>query len=389
MASPASANVDARAAIIIDATTGQVIYSQNANKKMPVASISKLLTMAVVHDELQKGTITPNTKVKVTKAVAAVSNDPNYSAIGLVNGHQYTINSLIRAAMIKSADGATLALALAGNKDLSHFNAKMIKKGHQIGMKDFKVVNPVGLTNEQLKGLAIKGIAKTAENEMTATDVALLGRYLVRTYPALLKVTSQSKASFVIKKGQTKTVNNLNKMLPGGSYTVPGVTINGLKTGTSDKAGACFVSSGQYQGHQIITVILHANGGSDDRFKQTQQLYQLLKSNYHLQTIKVPQNVSRQAVANGKQRTVKLQPTRVSVWMSRGQLKNYTVGTSFNRRLVNKKGQLQAPVKKGQQVGKLTLTSKGIRAVDGGPLTYRLVSQQTVSRGGWLSRLLH
>lgn len=389
MATPASANVDAKAAIVIDGTSGQVIYQQNANKRLPVASNSKLLTMAVVHDELEKGQITTDTKVKVSPAIAAISNDPNYSAIGLKSGQSYSINELIQAAMVKSADGATLALALAGNHSVARFNTKMRAKAHQIGMHNFRIVNPGGLTNNQIKKLKVHGIAGEAENEMTAKDVAILARYLVQTYPDLLKVTSQKQAKFRIAKGQTKTEKNLNQMLPGEKYAVSGVKINGLKTGTSDKAGACFVSSGHFRGHQIITVVLHANGGdSENRFRQTQELYQMLKNNYRLESVPVPQSIHHLAISRARQKTVITTPTHLQVW-TRRPLRNYTVGVKLIHQRTNHQDQLQAPVRAKQQIGRVTLTGRGLRSVNGGPLTYRLQSGQSVAKAGWLARLFN
>ncbi|MGN1279249.1 MAG: D-alanyl-D-alanine carboxypeptidase family protein, partial [Limosilactobacillus sp.] len=265
--------IDASAAIMVDASTGQVIYEQNAQQKLPIASISKLLTAIVVEDEVHSNQITGNTKVKIDSGTAAISNDPNYSAIGLQEGQSYTVRELLNAALVKSADGATMALAGAAGDSLDEFNMKLQQKAQDIGLKDYTIVNPVGLNNGDLKSLASKQYSDKAENAMTATDVAILARYLVNRYPQLLQVTAQKQATFAIAKGKTKTEKNLNEMLPGGKYTVPGVTIDGLKTGTSDTAGACFVSTGNYRGHRIITVVLHANGDNkDNRFIQTQRL---------------------------------------------------------------------------------------------------------------------
>lgn len=93
--------------MMVDADTGQVIYEQDADKQLPVASVSKLLTIAVIHDELRKNIITADTRVPVTPAIAAISNDPAYSSIGLAVGQSYSVIELLNAAMVKSADGAT------------------------------------------------------------------------------------------------------------------------------------------------------------------------------------------------------------------------------------------------------------------------------------------
>lgn len=387
IATPASANVDARAAIMVDATSGQVIYQQNADERLPVASISKLLTMAVIRDELEDGQISLGTEVKVTPSIWEISNDPNYSGIHLKGGQSYPVEELIQAAMVKSADGAAMALALAGNQSVTQFNAKMKAKARQIGMSNVKIVNPVGLTNQQIDDFKIDGISNNAENEMTARDVAILARYLIQTYPELLQVTSQKQASFHNTEVREKNVKNLNQMLPGCKYTVSGVTINGLKTGTSDNAGACFVSSGKYMGHEIITVILHANGqDSDNRFRQTQALYQMLKDDYQLQTIKVPHDVRKQPITKAKPKAVSVSPAKLQVW-TQEPLSNYTVGVELNHSLMNHRGELKAPVKENQQIGKITFSAHGIQSINGGPLTYPLKSEQTVPKLCWLARL--
>lgn len=385
----ANSQINAKAAIMIDASTGQIIYSQNANQQLPVASISKLLTVAVIHDELQRKDITDYTKVNISPDIATISNDPEYSSVGLVSGHSYPVIELLNAAMVKSADGATLALAMASGSSIEEFVITLNQKAHQLGMKHTKIVNPVGLTNGQLKNLSIPSISTNAENEMSANDVALLARYLVNTYPSLLQVTSQKKANIMISKGNVKSVGNLNKMLPGDKYTVPGVTINGLKTGTSDKAGACFVSSGKYDGHQIITVVLHANGDNDDaRFIQTQKLYEMLKSNYHLYNISLPQDVTDSKIDQGTQRTIKTSPTKLSVW-SNSKIDSYTVAQDFNNNLVNRNQTLQAPIKKGERIGNIRLTSSQLKTVSGEPLTFPLYSNQSVNKGNFVTQLFH
>ena len=251
-------------------------------------------------------------------------------------------------------------------------------------------MNPVGLNNGDLKSLASKQYSDKAENAMTATDVAILARYLVNRYPQLLQVTAQKQVTFAIAKGKTKTAKNLNEMLPGGKYTVPGVTIDGLKTGTSDTAGACFVGTGNYRGHRIITVVLHANGkNKDDRFVQTQRLYQMLKQNFHLQTITLPKNIQEQPLANGQRRQVTLSPRQITVWSAGNDVHRYTMAVKLNKRYLNKKGQLEAPINRNRALGELELSSGQLKTLDGGPLTYRLSSADNIARGNFWQRLWH
>ncbi len=382
--------IDASAAVMVDASTGQVIYEQNAQQKLPIASISKLLTAIVIEDEVHSNQITGNTKVKIDSGTAAISNDPNYSAIGLQEGQSYTVRELLNAALVKSADGATMALSAAAGDSMDEFNMKLQQKAQDIGLKNYTIVNPVGLNNGDLKSLASKQYSAKAENAMTATDVAIMTRYLVDHYPQLLQVTAQKQATFFIAKGKAKTEKNLNEMLPGGKYTVPGVTIDGLKTGTSDTAGACFVSTGNYQGHRIITVVLHANGkNKDNRFVQTQRLYQMLKQNYHLQTITLPKNIREQPLDNGQSRQVTLSPRQITVWSAGSDVHKYTMAVKLNKCYLNKKGQLQAPISRNRTVGELDLSGNQLKTLDGWPLTYRLFSTANVPQGNFWQRLWH
>lgn len=382
----ASGRIDASAAMMVDASTGQVLYAQNVNKKLPVASISKLLTVAVIHDELKQNAIMANTKVKVSSDIAAIANDPNYSAIGVQQGASYTVKELLNAAMVKSADGATLALASADGSSMEEFNLRMAQKAKEIGLKNYTIVNPVGLTNGDLKDLKLPQYSDKAENAMTARDVAILSRYLIRTYPQLLQVTAQKQVNFFITKNKTVQATNLNKMLPGDQYAVKGVKIDGLKTGTSDAAGASFVSTGTYRGHRIITVVLHANGKNKDaRFTATQELYDKLKQ-MPTSEITLPQRLHTQRVENGRQRTVSVQPRKISVWGDKVG-NNYNLAVKLNRHSKNNK--VLAPVRNNERIGELELSSPEIQTVDHEPLSYMLYSSEQVPVGNFWQRLWH
>lgn len=381
----ASGRVNARAAVMIDASTGQVLYEQNANQKLPVASISKLLTVAVIHDELRQKVITADTKVKVSSDVAAIANDPNYSAIGVQAGQSYPVRELLNAAMVKSADGATLALASADGSSLEKFNLKLDQKAQQIGLRNYTIVNPVGLTNGDLKGLKLSQYGDKAENAMTANDVALLARYLINTYPGLLKITAQQSATFSITKDKSVQADNLNKMLPGDQYAVSGVKIDGLKTGTSEAAGASFVSTGLYRGHRIVTVVLHANGGGDARFTATQQLYDKLKR-MRTEEITLPRRLQQQPVANGSQKAVPIRPRQISVWGDH-PVKAASLTVKLTRHSRNNK--IPAPVHANQKVGELEVAGRGVKTIDNEPLTYNLYSKKGVPTGNFWQRLWH
>lgn len=386
----ASSRIDAAAAMMVDAETGQVIYEQNANKKLPVASITKLLTMLVIEDEIQQKQLSWNSQVKITPEVAAISNDPAYSAIGLKEGQSYSVRMLINAMLVSSGDGAAAALASATGDGTDEFNLKMVNKANKLGIHDITIVNAVGLNNGDMKDLKLADLPTTAANTMSARDVAIISQYLVKNYPEILQITAQKQTKYQLAKGQVKTGENLNKMLPGGKYTVKGVKIDGLKTGTSDEAGACFVSTGTYHHHRIITVVLHANGkDKDKRFVATQELYNILKNEEHLQTIKVPASATTKKVSNGAERTMNLRPHEVAFWNPYDTKIDYTIGTQYRKSLMNKNGHFEAPIWKGKQVGQLRIASDQIKTLNDEPLTYPLYNSHDIQRGNFWQRLWH
>lgn len=386
----ASNRIDASAAIMADASTGQIIYQQNIDQALPIASITKILTVLVIEDEIQQKELSWDTQVKITPEVAAIADDPNYSNVELEAGQSYSVRMLINAALVKSADGATIALATANGDGIDEFNLKMMQKAKKIGMKKTNIVNAVGLDNGDMKSFKLTDLPNTAANTMSARDVALMTQYLIKHNPELLQITAQKSIRFQVNAKKTTREENLNKMLPGEEYAVKGVTIDGLKTGTSDSAGACFVGTGKYRGHCIITVILHSKGDDkDNRFKATQNLYKILKDDEHLQTIKVPASATTRKVADGNVRTMKLTPQQVTIWTPYDTKTDYTIGTQYRQKFLNRHGRLVAPIWKGERVGSLRITSDQLETLNGEPLTYSLYSTDDISRGNFWQRLWH
>ena len=105
--------IDAKAAYMIDAGTGQVLYQQNADSKYPIASLTKILTLAVIMKDIHNQKLSWDQKIKVNKDVSDMANNWQYSNVQLNEGESYTVKSLVESMMIVSADGSTEALALA------------------------------------------------------------------------------------------------------------------------------------------------------------------------------------------------------------------------------------------------------------------------------------
>lgn len=356
-----------QSALIMDADNGQVLYSRNAQNRYPVASMSKLMTIAVIEHEISQKKLKWSDKIRVSSEEARISEDHSLSNIPLKAGRQYSVRQLVEMSLVKSADGATITLSRAEGDNTAQFVQKMNQMAKQIGLSDYRFYNPVGLNNSDMGSLKLPGVADSAENEMTANDVAKLSRYLIKHYPGLLKISRMSQLTVDGVQYQ-----NLNTMLPGKANAPKKVQIDGLKTGTSDRAGQCFVSSGLYQGRRIITVVMH----SDNRFAETKQLYSYLASHYQLQDFKSTTTVK---TSGSKQTSITLAPQHgQKIWLP--------IGTKVTGNLQKPNGQslqsLPAPLTKQQYVGRLVF--KQLPMLDGQSYTVKLYSQETLYRRGLL-----
>lgn len=371
VSSAKAATIDANAALAIDASTGQVLYQQNANKRLPIASMSKLLTMIVIEQEIKSGKLSWDSKLKITKAEATLSQNTEYSNITLEAGKTYTVKELVTAALLKSADAATITMSRATGDNTAEFAKKMTKAAQKLGIKDAEIYNAVGLTNEQMGDFKTAGVANDAENQMSAKDVAIIAQYVIKNYPELLKITQQSSATVA---GQT--VENANSLLSGFTYHNRQVKIDGLKTGTSDQAGNCFVSTGKYQGHRLISVVMHAGGSdSSNRFTQTQKIYESVLGSYtpHWLTAKYTTKV-----AHAKYKQVKLiYQTASTIWVKKGT-KLASPKIKLLSHYQTKSHKLKAPVKAKTQVAQAIYQQA--KALDGGKLKVALYPEKSLPK---------
>ncbi|WP_295774789.1 serine hydrolase [uncultured Limosilactobacillus sp.] len=366
-----AAAIDANAVLAVDASTGQVLYQQNASQSLPIASMSKLLTMIVIEQEIKAGKLSWNSQLKITQAEAELSENTEYSNITLEAGKSYTVKELVTAALLKSADAATITLSRATGDNTAEFAQKMTKAARKIGVKDAKIYNAVGLTNEQMGTFKTKGVAADAENQMSAKDVALIAQYVIKKYPDLLKITQQSSATVA---GQT--VENTNSLLTGFTYHNQQVKIDGLKTGTSDQAGNCFVSTGKYRGHRLITVIMHAGGSdSSNRFTQTQKLYETVLGSYSPHWLTAKYSVK---VAHAKSKKVKLVYQSASaIWVKKGtKLKQPKI--QLLKVYQTKSHKLKAPVKTSDQVANAVYQQA--QGLNGGKLKVALYPEKSLPK---------
>ena len=232
-------NVKAKSAVLMDFSTGEVLYSFNDNQKLYPASVTKIMPMLIFMEELEKGTI------KLTDTVKTSSNASGKggSQIWLKEGEVMTVDDLLKATAIGSANDAVTALGehIAGSEEA--FVALMNEKAKAMGMNNTTFENCSGLDDE------------TKNHFSTAYDIAIMSR-------ALLKHKDISKYTTVwmdtLRDGKTQLVNT-NKLVRFYKGTT------GLKTGTTSRAGYCLSASAERNGLHLIAVVMGADS-SNERF---------------------------------------------------------------------------------------------------------------------------
>jgi D-alanyl-D-alanine carboxypeptidase (penicillin-binding protein 5/6) len=346
--------VEAKAALSIDADTGKVLYDQNSDDALGIASITKIISLYLVEKEVAEGKLAWDDEIEISDFVAQLSVHPELSNVPLETTSKYTVKDLFDSAFIQSSNASTMALAekIAGSE--ADFVDLMKKQLEDWGIKDAKIVNSTGLNNVYLDEHIYPGSKTDDENILSAKGVAIVARHLINDYPDVLEVTATPKQEFGSHTFSPIEMVNWNWMLPGMLYEKAGV--DGLKTGTTDLAGACFVGTMTKDGQRIITVILNATNHETDpgaRFVETGRLM-----DYSFDNWKKEEVLAKDATVP-ELKTVPVQTEEaLTVWLHSSMTKDdVTFKTSLNSKRITDDNELQAPIEKGVNVGTVQAVS--------------------------------
>ena len=231
--------LNCRAVCLIDQDTGTVLYEKNADQQMPIASITKVMTLLLTFEAIHDGRLTLDTLVPVSEHAYHMGG----SQIWLEPGEQFTLDEMIKAICVSSANDAAVAVAeLVGGSEQG-FVQMMNDRAAELGMTNTTFHNACGLDTEG--------------HLSTARDVAIMSRQILTTCPEVLHYTGIWTDT--LRGGATQLVNT-NKLL----RRYNGIT--GLKTGTTGGAGGCISASATRDGLNLIAVVLGAPS-SKDRFE--------------------------------------------------------------------------------------------------------------------------
>ncbi|VEF50035.1 peptidase S11 D-alanyl-D-alanine carboxypeptidase 1 [Bacillus freudenreichii] len=383
-------DIHADAAILVEASTGKVLYAKNEDTALGIASMSKMMTEYLMFEAIKDKKIKWDQEQTISDFVHEVSIDTNLSNAPLEAGKKYTIRQLYEAMAIYSANGATIAIAEAIAGSETKFVDMMNAKAKELGLKNYKFVNSTGLNNRDLKGKHPKGTGAEDENIMSAKSMAKLASRLLNDYPEVLETTSIPEKDFPGMPGKMK---NWNWMLPSLIFGYEGV--DGLKTGTTDFAGFCFTGTAKKNDMRVITVVMNAKdksgkGAYESRFVETKKMMEYAFNNFSMKEL-YPDNYTVKGhdslpVINGKEKKVSIQSDApIQVVVKNGEEKAYKPEIKVNKKLLNKDGQLTAPVKKGEKVG--VLEAKYVGENDygyiGKPASANIVTAEKVDKANW------
>lgn len=374
-----SFDVPAKHAIAVEERTGKILYEKDATTPAGVASITKILTVYMVYKEIQQGKLSWNSNVKISDYAYDLTASSTASNVPM-EARKYTVKQLVNAAMVASANSAAIALAEKIGGSESKFVDMMSEQLKEWGITDAKLVNASGLNNSMLGDNIYPGSSSDDENMLSAKDVAIIARHLVTEYPDILKITSQTTAQF----GDT-TMNTYNLMLKDMPLYRNG--IDGLKTGTTELAGASFVATSNENGMRVISVILNADNWEENdyaRFQATVKLLNYVTDKYDYTTVLNAGDSYKNkslTVKDGKSKTVKAVPKSDFKAVT---LKNSDKESSLSIKKNSKN--LYATIKKGQAIA--TATYDDIDKVGSGyldnPPSVELVAKTEVKRSFFL-----
>ena len=321
----AKEEVKAPSAVLMEAQTGKVLYEKEDHEQRACASITKVMTLLLVMEALDSGKIGLTDTVTASEHAASMGG----SDIWLEPGESMTVDDMLKATVISSANDAAVALAeyVSGSED--EFVTQMNKRAAELGMKDtvFKNVN----------GLDEKG------HVTSAYDIALMSEELIK-HRKILDYTKTWMDS--VRDGKTQLVNT-NKLLK--SYK--GIT--GLKTGTTGQAGSCISATAERDGVSLVAVVL-GSSTTADRFNAAAKLLDYGFANWSVVSPQVPNEANAPvAVENGMSANVETDiSSGEKILVPKGK-----AGEVESK--VSVENEVRAPVEQGQKLGKITYSLNG------------------------------
>ena len=319
---------NAKSAILIEASTGKILYEKNADEKLVPASMTKMMSMLLILEAIENGVLKWDQIITVSENASGMGG----SQILLETGEKMSVKDLFKGVAIASGNDAVVALSEAIYGSESVFVDHMNKKAKTLGLKNTNFKNPHGLD--------------TADHYSSAHDMALIAKELSK-HEEVFKYTSVYDDYLRQNTDRKIWLVNTNKLV----RFYDGV--DGLKTGFTDGAGYCITATAKKNGMRIIAVVM-GEPTSKMRNKEISEMLDYAFAQYKIRNLlKGKKSLGKYRVDSGKEEYVNVIPNEeVTVINKRGEdLKNINYKVYIN--------DLKAPIKKGDSVGNLKIFENG------------------------------
>jgi len=348
---PSSPDLSAKGWLLIDADTGRVLVKHNEREQLPPASLTKMMTSYIVSSDIHAGKISEEDMVPISVTAWRMGG----SRMFVKEGTSVKLGDLMRGMIIQSGNDATVALAeyIAGSEEA--FADVMNQQAELLGMRDTTFNNATGWPSEG--------------HVTTAYDLSLLARAMINDHPEHYKIYSEKYFKYNISKPQP----NRNRLLWRDK------SVDGIKTGHTDEAGYCLVASALRDKMRLISVVMGTDS-EEARARESQKLlaygfryYETMNIYQKGQTLSETENLP---VWYGEETSVNLVLAEdVYLTIPRGSFKDLDPQIHIDQ-------QIDAPISKGQELGRLTVSLEGEAVVD-----LPLVAEQAVAEAGFFARL--
>ena len=309
-------DIKAKSAVLLEPNTGKILYEQNADEPLPPASITKIMSLLLVMEALDRGDFTLETVVNASEHACSMGG----SQIWLEPGEGMTVHDLLKATVIASANDACVALGelVAGSEE--GFVELMNSRAKELGMNSTTFKNCTGLDAE--------GHITTA-NDVAIMSGELIKHDLIKDYSTVWMDT--------LRDGKSELVNT-NKLVRFYKGTT------GLKTGTTSVAKYCLSATAEREGLSLVAVVM-AGETSTDRFEGAKKLLDFGFANFSFSQIGAELRETEIPVLKGEKKTLKIKATEELSLLAQKSAKNdIKRETEWNKNIT-------APIKKGQTVG--------------------------------------
>ncbi|PDY48937.1 serine-type D-Ala-D-Ala carboxypeptidase DacF [Bacillus pseudomycoides] len=339
---------EASSAIVIEQDTGKVLFEKSPNEKLPPASMTKIMTMLLIMEQVEKGKLKLEDKVRASEHAASMGG----SQIFLEPGEEMTVNEMLKGIAIASGNDASVAVAehIAGSEE--GFVNMMNKKAKDLGLKNTHFQNPTGLPAK--------------DHYSTAYDMSIMAKELMK-YPLIRKYTGKYEDYLrenTEKKFWLVNTNKLVRFYPG---------VDGVKTGFTTEAKYCLTASAEKNGMRVISVVMGAPT-SKERNNQVTKLLDYAFGQYTTKKLyKRGEKIQTVKVGKGKKEKVDLVSSdNVSLLMKKGENMD-----KVKQEVIAEK-KVKAPIKKGDALG--TLVIKKDKDV---LLKQTIVAKEDVAAASW------